>query len=63
MHIRLVGGLLALTIAAAVAAIPAPTSAARLNVLFLMADDLNTDLGVYGAPVHSPNIEDRKSVV
>jgi choline-sulfatase len=31
--------------------------ASRPNVLFLIADDLNNDLGVYGAPVRSPNID------
>ena len=29
----------------------------RPNVLFLMADDLNNDLGTYGAPVRTPNID------
>lgn len=43
--------------------LPAPcsdaqTSAARPNVLFLVADDLNCDLRSYGHPrVHSPNID------
>ena len=57
MKIRLAGGLLTLMIAAAVVWTPAPVGAARLNVLFLIADDLNADLGVYGAPVRSPNID------
>jgi iduronate 2-sulfatase len=54
---KLAGGLLALMIAAAIMWMPASVGAQRLNVLFLIADDLNNDLGAYGAPVHSPNID------
>lgn len=34
-----------------------PAQQNRLNVLFLIADDLNVDLGVYGAPVLTPHID------
>lgn len=36
----------------------APAAASRpLNVLLIVSDDLNTDLGSYGAPVETPNID------
>jgi arylsulfatase A-like enzyme len=36
---------------------PQTVQSSRPNVLFLIADDLNNDLGTYGAAVRSPNID------
>lgn len=45
---------LLLLLATAVLTLP---GAERPNVLFIVSDDLNTDLGCYGAKVHSPGID------
>jgi arylsulfatase A-like enzyme len=36
---------------------PQRVSSERLNVLFLVADDLNNDLGIYGGPAKTPHID------
>lgn len=42
---------------AVVAARPAAQPPPRLNVLFIMADDLNADLSTFGGPARSPSID------
>jgi arylsulfatase A-like enzyme len=48
--------LLMAPLVSAQAPVPAPRSDAP-NVLLIVADDLNVDLGAYGAPVHTPHID------
>jgi arylsulfatase A-like enzyme len=48
---------LALTLAGPGVDSRAATAARRPNVLFLVSDDLNCDLGCYGAPVRTPNLD------
>lgn len=50
-------GVLAVLVLAVSMVVQAQPQPARLNVLFLIADDLNNDLGVYGSTVRSPNID------
>jgi iduronate 2-sulfatase len=40
-------------------AVPASQApqASKVNILFLVADDLNTDIGSYGAPVKTPHLD------
>jgi len=56
MRLSVVSCLLALAISGVVWNAE-PQEQRRPNVLFLIADDLNNDLGTYGAPVRSPNID------
>ena len=44
--------------AQAVPAAPAPVAAAgRMNVLFIMADDYRFELGAFGSPALTPNLD------
>lgn len=51
------GAVAALGLSALQSFSPSALSAERPNVLLILSDDLNTDLGCYGAPVRTPNID------
>ncbi len=53
----LVCGLALVLLATVQAPAQRPAPAQRLNVLFLIADDLNNDIGCYGAPVRTPHLD------
>jgi hypothetical protein len=51
------GAALAETVRTVLGASVAATSAARKNVLYILADDMRADWGTYGLPVRTPNLD------